>query len=129
MSGYEVFALGDLPLQCGPTLTQARLACKSYGEPAKDRANVILYPISYGAQHGDPEWLIGPGRVLDATRRLVVVPNMFTNGLSTSPSKRVPELRYGRWPQPTHVDHVAAQRRLLRAMSGLESLALAAVSH
>ncbi|MFT5173533.1 MAG: homoserine O-acetyltransferase [Gammaproteobacteria bacterium] len=124
MSDYEVFELGDLPLQCGRTLPQARLAYKTYGKLAKGRNNVILYPTSYGAQHSDTEWLIGPGRVLDTTRWFVVVPNMFTNGLSSSPSNCVPELRYGRWPKLTHVDNVAAQRRLLREVFGIENLAL-----
>lgn len=124
MPDYEIFDLGDLNLQCGRTLPQAKLAYKTYGELAADRSNVILYPTSYGAQHFDTEWLIGPGRVLDPTRWFVVVPNMFTNGLSTSPSNCVAELRHGRWPQITHVDNVAAQRRLLHEVFGVERIAL-----
>lgn len=124
MADHEILELGDLTLQCGRTLAQARLAYKTYGELAKDRSNVILYPTSYGAQHQDTQWLIGPGRVLDSSRWFVVVPNMFTNGLSTSPSNCVPELRHGRWPQISHVDNVDAQRRLLHEVFAIERIAL-----
>ena len=124
MSDYSTFELGDLTLQSGRTLPLARLAYKTYGELAPDRSNVILYPTSYGAQHPDTEWLIGPGRVLDPTRWFVVIPNMFTNGLSTSPSNCVPELMFGRWPDVTHVDNVSAQRRLLREVFGVKRIAL-----
>jgi homoserine O-acetyltransferase len=124
VSDYDLFDLGDLPLQCGRTLPCAQLAYKTYGTLAPDRTNVILYPTSYGAQHQDIEWLIGPGRVLDPTRFFVVIPNMFTNGLSTSPSNCVPELRHGRWPDITHVDNVAVQRRLLHEVFGIERIAL-----
>lgn len=124
MSDYEVFELGDFPLQSGRTLPQARLAYKTYGRLAPDRSNVILYPTSYGAQHFDTEWLIGADRVLDSSRWFIVIPNMFTNGLSTSPSNCVPECRRGNWPAITHVDNVAAQRRLLREVFDVGRVAL-----
>jgi homoserine O-acetyltransferase len=121
---HKLFELGDFPLQRGRTLPQARVAYKTYGTLAADRSNVILYPTSYGAQHGDIEWLIGPGRVLDPGRWFIVIPNMFTNGLSSSPSNTVALLRHGRWPRITHVDNVNAQRRLLREVFQVERLAL-----
>ncbi len=124
MPDHALFELGDLPLQCGRTLVRARLAYKTYGRLAADRSNLILYPTSYGAQHLDTQWLIGPGRVLDPDHWFVVIPNMFTNGLSTSPSNCAAELRHGRWPAITHVDNVNAQRRLLREVFGVERIAL-----
>lgn len=124
MSDYALFDLGDLALQCGRTLPEAKLAYKTYGELAPDRSNVILYPTSYGAQHFDTEWLIGRDRVLDPSEWFIVIPNMFTNGLSTSPSNCVDECRFGNWPEITHVDNVAAQRRLLREVFDVERIAL-----
>jgi homoserine O-acetyltransferase len=124
MSDFEEFDLGNLPLQCGQTLPEARLAYKTYGKLAPNRSNVILYPTSYGAQHFDTEWLIGPGRVLDPGEWFIVIPNMFTNGLSTSPSNCVEACRYGNWPAISHVDNIGAQRRLLRQVFGVERIAL-----
>ncbi len=111
MSDYVLFEMGDLALQCGKTLPEAKLAYKTYGQLAPDRSNLILYPTSYGAQHFDTEWLVGRDRVLDPGKWFIVIPNMFTNGLSTSPSNCVEEYRFGNWPEITHVDNVGAQRR------------------
>ena len=117
MSGYATFELGDLALQCGRTLPEARLAYKTYGMLAPDKSNVILYPTSYGAHHTDIDWLIAPGRVLDPERYFIVIPNQLGNGLSSSPSNlvepfgpgRARGFRHGRFA-PCHVDLPRATR-------------------
>ncbi|TLU72900.1 alpha/beta fold hydrolase [Lichenicoccus roseus] len=113
-----IFELGVLALQGGGTLPDARLAWKSYGTLSPARDNVILYPTSYSATHHGQEWLIGPGRILDATRWFILTPDMFGNGLSSSPSNT--EVYP---PLVTTADNVAAQRRLLRERFGIERLA------
>ena len=80
------FALGDLTLQSGAVLPQAVLSWKTHGTLAPARDNVVLYPTSYSARHPDLEWLIGPDGVLDPHRWFIVIPDMFGNGLSSSPS-------------------------------------------
>lgn len=120
----QVFEIPNLRLQRGMVLPQARLVYKTYGRLAQDRSNVILYPTSYGAQHHDTEWLIGPGRVLDPTDWFIIIPNMFGNGLSSSPSNAQPPFGPDRWPVVTHWDNVHAQRRLLAEVFGIEHLAL-----
>ncbi|MEM7403871.1 MAG: alpha/beta fold hydrolase [Pseudomonadota bacterium] len=124
MTQVQTFELGDFELQRGRVLPEARLTFATYGELAPDRANVILYPTSYGAQHTDTSWLIGEDRILDPSRWFIVIPNMFTNGLSTSPSNCVPALRGGRWPDVTHVDNARAQHRLLLEHFGVERVAM-----
>ena len=123
--GYETFELTDFTLQHGITLPRAEIAYRTYGRLAGDRSNVILYPTSYSAQHTDIEWLIEPGRVLDPSDWFIVIPNMFTNGLSTSPSNLAPPFGPDRSPVFTHWDNVHAQRRLLAEVFGIEKLALA----
>ena len=54
------FDAGDLTLQSGAVLRGARLSWKAHGTLAPARDNVVVYPTSYGAQHPDLEWLIGP---------------------------------------------------------------------
>ena len=124
MTSSHEFELGDFALQRGRVLPDAKLVYSTYGTLAPDRSNVILYPTSYGAHHSDIEWLIGPDGILDPTRWFIIIPNMFTNGLSTSPSNCAPVLQATRWPEVTHIDNVRAQRRLLREVFDVESLAL-----
>jgi homoserine O-acetyltransferase/O-succinyltransferase len=50
---YEIFDLGDVPLQSGLTLRNAQLAYKTYGRLDGARRNATVYPTSYGAQHSD----------------------------------------------------------------------------
>ncbi|HWK47074.1 MAG TPA: alpha/beta fold hydrolase [Stellaceae bacterium] len=111
-------ALGDLALQSGAILPGAVLSWKTHGVLSPARDNVVLYPTSYSARHGDQEWLIGPEGVLDPTRWFIVIPDMFGNGLSTSPSTSAA------WPGlVTSLDNVQAQRRLLREQFGITRLA------
>ncbi|MBR2817357.1 MAG: alpha/beta fold hydrolase [Reyranella sp.] len=112
-----VFECGDLPLQRGGTLRDARIVYKTFGQLSPRRDNVILYPTSYGAQHTDIEWLVRPEHCLDPSRYFIVIPNMFTNGLSSSPSNTS-----GEFPQVTTYDNVLQQRRLLNELFGVDRL-------
>ena len=115
--GQGRFELGDLALQSGATLPGAVLSWKTHGTLSPARDNVVLYPTSYSAQHGDLEWLIGPEGVLDPGRWFIVIPDMFGNGLSSSPSN-TPD-----WPGlVTAWDNVHAQRRLLGEVFGVGRL-------
>lgn len=121
---YRIFEIENLVLQGGITLPRAEVAFKTYGRLAEDKANVILYPTSYGAQHYDTEWLIGPGKVLDSSDWFIVIPNMFTNGLSSSPSNLTAPFAADRYPTFNHWDNVHAQRRLLAEVFEVKRLAL-----
>jgi homoserine O-acetyltransferase len=106
-------------------LPVAKLAYRTYGALNASRSNAILYPTSFGAHHTDIDWLIGPDRILDSSRYFVIIPNMFGNGLSSSPSNLEEPFGGGRFPVFTHVDNVNAQRRMLLDEFGIERLALA----
>ncbi len=111
------FRLGDFKVQSGETIRDARLVWKSHGTLAPQRDNVVLYPCSYGAKHEDLEWLIGPDRILDPTRWFIVIPNMFSNGVSSGAAETpdYPKL-------VTSWDSAQAQRRLLSEQFGIERL-------
>ena len=111
------FDLGDLTLHSGETLRGAFIDWKTHGTPNATRDNVILYPTSYSAQHSDLEWLIARDGVLDPTRWFIVIPNMFGNGLSSSPSN-TPDFPL----LVTAYDNVQAQRCFLREQFGIEKL-------
>ena len=121
---HHVFEIENFRLQRGLTLPVARLSYQIYGKMAADRSNVVLYPTSYGAQHLDTQWLIGPGKILDDREWFIIIPNMFGNGLSSSPSNLPAPFGPARAPLFTHVDNVRAQRRMLREVFGIERLPL-----
>jgi homoserine O-acetyltransferase/O-succinyltransferase len=115
------FTLKNFVLQCGATLDEAQIVYQTYGTLNRDRSNVILYPTSYGAQHSDLDWLIRPDGILDPTQWFIVIPNLFGNGLSTSPSNHN-FLTEEQWF--SHFDNVTAQRKLLEDVFQIEQLAL-----
>jgi homoserine O-acetyltransferase/O-succinyltransferase len=124
MSAPHIFNLGSTVLQRGLTVPSLQLAYQTYGTLAADKRNAVLYPTSYGAQHTDIDWLIGPGRVLDPAKYFIIIPNQFGNGLSTSPSTLPAPHDHGRAPVFTHWDNVHAQKRLIEEVFGIERLAL-----
>ncbi|AGU47279.1 putative homoserine O-acetyltransferase [Variovorax paradoxus B4] len=121
---YEIFDLGDVPLQRGATLRNARLAYKTYGKLDADKSNVIVYPTWYSGQHYDNEWLIGPGMALDPDKYFIIVPNMLGNGLSSSPSNTPEPYNLSRFPDITLYDNVRLQHRLVTEKFGIERIAL-----
>ena len=124
MNDHKVFDLGNLALQGDMTLPGAQLTYQTYGKLAADKANVVLYPTSYGAHHTDIEWLIGPGKILDSGKYFIVIPNMLGNGLSSSPSNMAEPYGLGRFPSFSHWDNVQAQRRMLVEVFSIDRLAL-----
>ena len=119
-----VFELGDLPLESGVPLPNARLAYKTHGKLNADKSNVILYPTPFAAQHGDIEWLIGAGRALDPDKFFIIVLDQLGNGLSSSPSNTPFPYDRMRFPTITIRDDVAAQHRLVTSGFGIRRVAL-----
>jgi homoserine O-acetyltransferase len=124
MADYEIFDLGDVVLQSGATLRDAKLAFKTYGSLNSGKNNVIVYPTFYSGQHTDNEGLIGEGMALDPTKYFIIVPNMFGNGLSSSPSNTPPPYDRARFPHVTTYDNVMCQHRLVTERFNIEEIAL-----
>lgn len=118
MTKEGIWSADHVRLQRGGTLKQARIVWKTYGTLSPKRDNVILYPTSYGAHHTDIEWLVDVRRCLDPSRYFIVIPNMLTNGLSSSPSN-TPD-----FPEVTTYDNVMLQRQMLVELFGIDRLRL-----
>ncbi|MEY4267358.1 MAG: hypothetical protein RIS90_1893 [Pseudomonadota bacterium] len=125
MTDGEVFELGNVALQGGATLRNARLVYKVHGQLNSRGDNAILLPTFYGGRHADYDGMIAPGRALDPERYCIVVVNMFGNGLSSSPSNTAPPFDGPKFPSITHWDNVQCQHRLLTQHLGVRRLALA----
>ena len=124
MTEHKIFELGDVDLQCGLRLRGARLAYQTYGELNTRKDNVIVFPTFFGSQHPSNEPMIGPGMALDPTRYFIIIPNLFGNGLSSSPSNTPAPYGKARFPRVTYYDNIGFQRRLVTEEFGIERIAL-----
>jgi homoserine O-acetyltransferase/O-succinyltransferase len=124
MQGYNIYAVGDVPLQSGSILKNAQLAYATYGTLNSAGDNVVLLPTFYTGTHLRNEPLFGKGRAIDPTRHFVVTINLFGNGYSSSPDNSSPPQDGPRFPQVTLFDNIACQHRLLTEHLGIRRVAL-----
>ena len=124
MLDYDIFELGDLALQSGETLVGSKLAYKTYGQLNADKDNVVVFPTFFGGQHGHNEGIIGEGKALDPSKYFIIVPNMFGNGVSSSPSNSLPLQDRARFPKTSLYDNVSCQHRLVTEVFAIEKIAL-----
>lgn len=122
---YELFDLGTVTLQSGQELPDTKLAYKTFGTLNAAKDNVILYPTRFAGSHIENMCMFGNGRALDPKTYFIIVPNMFGNGFSSSPSNTPPPFDRTRFPSCTLQDNVLCQERLLRERFGIEEIALA----
>ena len=125
MTDHKTFTAGDVTLQSGDTLSDARLAYATHGSLNSDKSNVVLIFTHFGGRHGDSEYLIGEDKALDPQRYFIVVINLLGNGLSSSPSNAGSPADKARFPGVSICDNVRLQHRLLVETFGIERIALA----
>ena len=121
---HEILELGDVTLQSGDTLPDAKLAYKTWGSLNARGDNVIVMPTFYTGTHARNEGYLRAVPALDPSRYFVVSINMFGNGLSSSPSNTAPPFDGPRFPAVTLHDNVACQNRLLTRALGVKRIAL-----
>jgi homoserine O-acetyltransferase len=119
----ELFQLGDLTLQSGDVLPEAKLAYVTCGSLNAAGDNAVLFPTYYTGTHRENLAMVGPGRALDPARYFIVIVNLLGNGESSSPSNH-PTQGAQQFPHVSLLDNVSAQWRLLEHLR-VERLALA----
>src|SRR5882672_7897610 len=124
MSDYDIFEFETVRLQSGLTLHQAQLAYKTYGQLNTARDNVIVMPTFYGGQHAENEALMAVWPALDPQQYFIIVPNMFGNGLASSPSNTPPPFDRPLFPHITLYDNVMCQHRLVTERLGIQRIKL-----
>tara|TARA_B100000686_G_scaffold24074_1_gene22763 strand:- start:9597 stop:10613 length:1017 start_codon:yes stop_codon:yes gene_type:complete len=122
--GFDLFSLGDVALQSGQILPDAKLAYKTYGSLNADRNNAVLLPTFYTGTHKRNEGFFGTHRAINPEKHFIVSINMFGNGLSSSPSNAAPPADRGNFPAVTLYDNVQCQKTLLESLFGIEKLLL-----
>ena len=123
VADYKVFELPGFQTQSGITF-DAKLAYQTYGELNAARDNVVVIPTFYGGRHPDTEYFMAAGRVLDPNKYFIVIPNMFGNGFSSSPSNTEGAIGRGAFPLITSYDNVVAQQRLINECLNIERIKL-----
>ena len=118
---YEIYELGAVQLQSGEILSDAKLAYATYGKLNSQKDNVIIFPTHYTGTHRSNAALIGSGRALNSDRYFIIVPNLFGNGLSSSPSNVADGAAF---PNITLYDNIQCQFRLITEQFGIERIAL-----
>ena len=121
---YDIFELGEISLQSGEVLPDAKLVYKTYGQLNPARDNVIVLPTFYTGTHARNEGFFGAGRAIHPAKHFIVSINLFGNGISSSPSNTPAPFDGPRFPKITLYDNVACQQRLLNDVFGIERIAL-----
>jgi homoserine O-acetyltransferase/O-succinyltransferase len=124
LAGFDIYELGDVPLQSGAVLRNAKLAYATYGTLNSAGDNAVVLPTFYTGTHIRNEPLFGAGRAIDPARHFVVSINLFGNGYSSSPSNTPPPQDGPRFPHVTLFDNVACQYRLLTEHLRVKRVAL-----
>ncbi|MBF4567576.1 alpha/beta fold hydrolase [Plantibacter sp. VKM Ac-2880] len=109
---HQVLDLGRFALESGADLPEARLAYTTHGVLNAAGDNAVLVPSYYTGTHASAEPWIGAGRALDPAEWFIVSVDLFGNGVSTSPSNAVTEVRGAAFPTVSIGDNVRAQHRL-----------------
>ncbi len=115
------FPLADFRTQSGITL-DLQLAYRVHGEPNAAGSNIVLLPTYFSGRASDNDYLIGEHKALDPGRYCIVVPSLFGNGVSSSPSNAPAPWSRSRFPRLTYFDNVAAQHALLTQVFGANQL-------
>lgn len=119
---HKEYFLGNVQLQSGEILFDAKLAYETYGVLNHDKSNVVVIPTFYTGTHVRNESYFGPGRAIDPANFFIVSPNLFGNSLSTSPSNA--RQKGSTFPNITFYDNVVCQHRLLSEVFGIERVKL-----
>ena len=123
---YQQFELGDVTLLSGVVLRSAKLAYKTLGELNEGKNNAVLIAHPVGGTHENAEriHLEGKDRAITTDKHFIIAPNMFGNGLSSSPSNTSAPFHGPDFPAVTIYDNIRAQHKLVTEELGISKIKL-----
>jgi len=124
MKKYQEFNLGNVKLLSGRILKSAKLVYKTYGKLNKNSSNVIVLPTFYTGTHIRNEGFIGKNRAINPNKYFIISINMFSNGLSSSPSNTVKSQHGSQFPEITLWDNIYCQHKLITEKLKIKKIAL-----
>lgn len=128
---YQTYKLGNFKLKSGGEIPDAVIAYKTLGDSSSP---AIIYPTWYSGctlavrptVHqtyltslviSDNLWLTGSDKTLDPSKYYIIIPSLFGNSQSSSPSNR-PDIRP--FPEVLFYDNVRAQHELVTKHLGIK---------
>ena len=117
----QIFRIENYKTQGGQVL-DLETAYQVHGELNAARDNLVLFPTYYSGRSENNGYLIGADMTLDPRRYCIVIPNLFGNGVSSSPSNTPEPWAASRFPFMSYYDNVACQCRLVRERFDVERL-------
>ncbi|KAI4657431.1 uncharacterized protein J4E79_007505 [Alternaria viburni] len=111
---YQTYKLGNFKLKSGGEIPDAFIAYKTLGDPSLP---AIIYPTWYSGTISDNIWLTGSDKTLNPSEYYIIMPALFGNGQSSSPSN-MPDLRP--FPEVLFYDNVRAQHELVTKYLGVK---------
>ncbi|KAH7128299.1 homoserine acetyltransferase family protein [Dendryphion nanum] len=112
---YQTYQLGAFKLKSGGEIPNAFIAYKTLGDPSLP---AVIYPSWYSGLISDNLWLTGKDKTLDPSNYYIIIPALFGNGQSSSPSN-TPGLRP--FPDILFYDNVRAQHELVTKHLGIKN--------
>jgi len=111
---YQTYKLGNFKLKSGGEIPNAFIAYKTLGDPSLP---AVVYPTWYSGKIDDNLWLTGSDKTLNPSKYYIIIPALFGNGQSSSPSN-MPDLRP--FPEVLFYDNVRAQYELVTKHLGIK---------
>ncbi len=106
----------------GGQVLDLELAYMVHGQLNSARDNLVLFPTYYSGRSENNAYLIGADMALDPRKYCIVIPNLFGNGVSSSPSNTPEPWVASRFPFMSYYDNIACQCRLVRERFDTEHL-------
>ena len=122
-TNLKIHKLENFILKSGVTIN-LDLSYLTIGELNEKKDNVIIYPTRYAGTHLEQGYLIGEQLALNPKDYFIIIPNMFCNGVSSSPSNTIEPLNGPNFPLITIQDNVTAQHNLITNLFGIEKVKL-----
>lgn len=110
---FSIYKLGNFKLRSGGEIPDAVIAYKTFGDSSLP---AIIYPTWFSGAISDNLWLIGDDKTLNPKNYFIIVPALFGNGQSSSPSN-TPDLKP--FPEVLFYDNVRAQHALVTKHLGI----------
>jgi homoserine O-acetyltransferase len=124
------YLIKDFKFRSGETLPELRLHYRTIGTPQKDSAGVVRNAVlimhgtgGTGSQFLSPQFatvLFGAGKLLDAAKYFIILPDAIGHGGSSKPSNGL----HAKFPHYTYDDMVLAQYKLITEKLGVNHLRL-----
>ena len=112
VTNYDLLKLGDFEFQCRVVLPDTKLAYKTYGKLNPEGSNAVLIAVPVNGTHQDAAsiHIEGENRAISPEKHFVIIPDMFGDGLSSSPSNTPSPFDGADFPSVTIYDNVRAQQ-------------------